>query len=102
MAFFEVVKSSDSPFSFRMIGWNTLHLELFQHLRWIMKLFLELICMCAPMRLSQIDPGNELFDTFSKHLSFGLNGFHQITFENELGKHKRKTYKINKISEFWL
>ena len=56
--------------------------------------------MCAPMRLSQIDPGNELFDTFSKHLSFGLNGFHQIIFENELGKHKRKTYKINKISVF--
>ena len=42
--------------------------------------------MYAPMRLSYFDHGNERFGTFLKTLSFGLNGFHQIVFENELGK----------------
>ena len=65
-----------------------------------MKLFLELKYMYAHMRLSHLDLGNELSGTFSKDLSFGLNGFDQIAFENELGKHKRKTYKINKIRVF--
>ena len=72
-----------------MIRWNTLHLALFQHPAWIIKLFLMVICMYALMRLSQFNPGNELFDTFSEDLSFGFNEFYQIAFENEHGKDQR-------------
>ena len=60
------------------------------------------ICMYALNELNSFDPGNELFDIFSEDLSFGFNEFYQIAFENEHGKHARKSSKNDEILVFWL
>ena len=58
------------------------------------------ICMYALNELNSFDPGNELFDTFSEDLSFGFNEFYRVAFENQLGKHPRKSSKNDEIIAF--
>ena len=48
------------------------------------------------------DLRNGLFRWFLKNLTFGLNEFHQIVFENECGNDAQNTRKSWRIVEFWL